>query len=485
MGRNYTLSGIEPADVWNYFYQISQIPRKSGNREPITSYLMDFCKEHAIKAYRDDAYNVIAQVPATPGYEHAPSVILHSHVDMVCIKDEGVEHDFSKDPIHAYAENGIITAEGTTLGGDDGIGMAFMLACMADPEAEHPALECVFTADEETDMDGGRRLDYTQLKSRYYINIDGMGVAVGSAGEIDARLLLPRGHTPVKEHSVVHKVSVGGLKGGHSGAEALLERANAITLLNRVLLELTKHGDIQILSLQGGRAGGCMATAIPTSASAVIAVPESCLDGARDAVAACTAMLKKEYARRDPDISIAMVPCDSRLDALCDRDTVKVLDLLTLLPDGPRSTHQDFAQTLGSTSNVGVLESRDDVVELAVTIRSTDTKRFYLYEQVCRLAGILGVDVELLCDFPAWEYSVNDRWMDMIRRLYPGYPPFLLGGTGEIGYFTEHIPGLNAVSLTPSAYNCHSTGEYLDIQECAYFYNNLKTLLKQMKELEE
>ena len=120
-----------------------------------------------------------------------------------------------------------------------------------------------------------------------------------------------------------------------------------------------------------------------------------------------------------------------------------------------------------------------------MTIRSTDTKRFYLYEQVCRLAGILGVDVELLCDFPTWEYSVNDRWMDMIRRLYPGYPPFLLGGTGEIGYFTEHIPGLNAVSLTPSAYNCHSTGEYLDIQECAYFYNNLKTLLKQMKELEE
>lgn len=136
------------------------------------------------------------RVPATPGYENASPVILHSHSDMVCIKDEGVDHDFAKDPIRVYAEGDVVTAEGTTLGGDDGIGVAFMMAYMTDKQAKHPALECVFTADEETTMNGGIHLDYSQFKAKYYVNLDGFGFAVGSAGEIDARVLMPRGHEP-------------------------------------------------------------------------------------------------------------------------------------------------------------------------------------------------------------------------------------------------------------------------------------------------
>lgn len=199
MARNYHLTGLEPASVWKNFYAISQIPRETGNPEGITSYLLDFCKAHGIEAYRDEAYNVIAPgARPTPGYENASPVILHSHSDMVCIKDEGVDHDFAKDPIRVYAEGDVVTAEGTTLGGDDGIGVAFMMAYMTDKQAKHPALECVFTADEETTMNGGIHLDYSQFKAKYYVNLDGFGFAVGSAGEIDARVLMPRGHEPVR-----------------------------------------------------------------------------------------------------------------------------------------------------------------------------------------------------------------------------------------------------------------------------------------------
>lgn len=481
MARNYHLTGLEPASVWENFYAISQIPRETGNPEGITSYLLDFCKAHGIEAYRDEAYNVIARVPATPGYEDASPVILHSHSDMVCIKDEGVDHDFAKDPIRVYAEGDVVTAEGTTLGGDDGIGVAFMMAYMTDKQAKHPALECVFTADEETTMNGGIHLDYSQFKAKYYVNLDGFGFAVGSAGEIDARVLMPRGHEPVRPGWQALCLKIEGLHGGHSGNQSLLERANAIILLDRLLLDLEEQSTFQLITAKGGREGGCMATAIAATASAIIAVPDT--KAAETVLATSAEKLKKEYSVREPNMSIAVSPCEVETDAMTDGDREMLLDLMTLLPDGLRSTHQTFEHTLGSTSNVGVLETRQDEVELAVTIRSTDTKRFYNYQQLKRLCARLGVKTELICELPEWEYSVSDEWMEMLRKMYPEYPPYYLGGTGEIGFFTTRIPGLNAVSLTPNVFNCHSTQEYLSIRECRYFYDKMVELLEKMKDM--
>lgn len=311
MARNYHLTGLESASVWENFYAISQIPRETGNPEGITSYLLDFCKAHGIEAYRDEAYNVIARVPATPGYENASPVILHSHSDMVCIKDEGVDHDFAKAPIRVYAEGDVVTAEGTTLGGDDGIGVAFMMAYMTDKQAKHPALECVFTADEETTMNGGIHLDYSQFKAKYYVNLDGFGFAVGSAGEIDARVLMPRGHEPVRPGWQALCLKIEGLHGGHSGNQALLERANAIILLDRLLLDLEEQSTFQLITAKGGREGGCMATAIAATASAIIAVPDT--KAAETVLAASTEKLKKEYSVREPNMSIAALhPPDLR-----------------------------------------------------------------------------------------------------------------------------------------------------------------------------
>ena len=434
-----------------------------------------------IEAYRDEAYNVIARVPATPGYENASPVILHSHSDMVCIKDEGADHDFAKDPIRVYAEGDVVTAEGTTLGGDDGIGVAFMMAYMTDKQTKHPALECVFTADEETTMNGGIHLDYSQFKAKYYVNLDGFGFAVGSAGEIDARVLMPRGHEPVRPGWQALCLKIEGLHGGHSGNQALLERANAIILLDRLLLDLEEQSTFQLITAKGGREGGCMATAIAATASAIIAVPDT--KAAETVLATSAEKLKKEYSVREPNMSIAVSPCEVETDAMTDGDREMLLDLMTLLPDGLRSTHQTFEHTLGSTSNVGVLETRQDEVELAVTIRSTDTKRFYNYQQLKRLCARLGVKTELICELPEWEYSVSDEWMEMLRKMYPEYPPYYLGGTGEIGFFTTRIPGLNAVSLTPNAFNCHSTQEYLSIRECRYFYDKMVELLEKMKDM--
>ena len=206
-------------------------------------------------------------------------------------------------------------------------------------------------------------------------------------------------------------------------------------------------------------------------------------DGEIDKLRASAEKLKKEYSVREPNMSIAVSPCEVETDAMTDGDREMLLDLMTLLPDGLRSTHQTFEHTLGSTSNVGVLETRQDEVELAVTIRSTDTKRFYNYQQLKRLCARLGVKTELICELPEWEYSVSDEWMEMLRKMYPEYPPYYLGGTGEIGFFTTRIPGLNAVSLTPNAFNCHSTQEYLSIRECRYFYDKMVELLEKMKDM--
>lgn len=483
MSKNYKLTGIEPSAVWKYFYEISQIPRESGNNEKVTRYLMDFCKEHKIEAVRDDAYNVIARVKAAPGYEQASAVLLQSHFDMVCIKDRDSKHDFSKDPIPLYAEGDIITADGTTLGADDGIGVAFMLALMADPNAPHPELECVFTADEETDMNGGVHLDYSQFRAKYYLNLDGFGFAVGSAGEMDVRIFVPHKRTDIKEGYKSLRISVGGLLGGHSGNQALDERANAIALLNRVLLAVGKISPFQMVDIKGGRAGGCMATAIAAAAEAVIAVPGEKFMEIQAEVEKMEVILRKEYDKRDPAITITLTPEKPGSDALDDEGTGKVIDLFTLLPDGLRSTNQHWEHTMGSTSNVGVVETREDVVEAAVTIRSTDTKRYYLLEQIYRLCDVLGLERELICDFPAWEYSMSDEWMEMIKELYSEYQPYILPGTGEIGFFVAKIPGLNAVSLTPSAHNCHSVNEYLSISECRYFWDRMLMLLKQMKNM--
>ena len=271
------------------------------------------------------------------------------------------------------------------------------------------------------------------------------------------------------------------LHGGHSGNQALLERANAIILLDRLLLDLEEQSTFQLITAKGGREGGCMATAIAATASAIIAVPDT--KAAETVLAASAEKLKKEYSVREPNMSIAVSPCEVETDAMTDGDREMLLDLMTLLPDGLRSTHQTFEHTLGSTSNVGVLETRQDEVELAVTIRSTDTKRFYNYQQLKRLCARLGVKTELICELPEWEYSVSDEWMEMLRKMYPEYPPYYLGGTGEIGFFTTRIPGLNAVSLTPNAFNCHSTQEYLSIRECRYFYDKMVELLEKMKDM--
>ena len=431
----------------------------------------------------DNAYNIIARVKATPGYEKASTVLLQSHYDMVCIKDPDSTHDFEKDPIPLYAEEDIITAEGTTLGADDGIGVAFMLALMADSTAEHPALECVFTADEETDMNGGISLDYSQFKAKYYLNVDGFGFAVGSAGEIDVRMYVPRSEHNIKTGYQIYKIAVSGLLGGHGGNQALDERANAITLLNRVLLEVEKVTEYQLIDIKGGRPGGSMATAIATNAEALIAIPAEKYTDVENEVTIMEEIIKKEYDKRDPNIVIAVTEENERKTAVDNSSAKKIIDLLTLLPDGLRSTNQHWEHTMGSTANVGVVETRDDVIEVAVTLRSTDTKRYYLLNQVYRLCRLLEIETELICDLPAWEYSISDEWMEMIQKLYPEYKPYILPGTGEIGFFATKIKGLNAVSLTPSAYNCHSTNEYLSIKECQYFWNKMLELLKQMKNM--
>ncbi len=456
---------VKADKVFEYFKAICEIPHGSGNTEQIEKYCLDFAAKHNLKAVQDAGRNVIIYADGTKGYENCEPVILQGHFDMVCEKTTACQKDMSKDKIDLIIENGWITADGTTLGGDDGISLAYIFALLDSDEIPHPPIEALLTRDEETGMDGAKGLEPQLLKGKKVINIDSeeegiLTVSCAGGARANTRLKLNQIDTP---YTSAYKITIDGLKGGHSGVDIDKHRTNGVKLLGRLLTRLDSAYDMCIAEVNGG---GKM-NVIPKTASAVL-----CLSNGQDlctAVKEFEAAVKAELSRTEPDLKIDITPCEVPEKCFDKADTARLAFMLFNILDGIIEMSPDIASLVQTSVNLGVLETEGDTVKTEHLARSNATSGLdAVAEQLTAFVSYIGGEITVVNDYPAWEYRENSPLRDTMTRvfeeLYGRKPVIAAIHAGlECGIFAEKIADADMVSFGPDIENVHTPNERMNI----------------------
>lgn len=489
------LSDLQPGKVFEFFEEICSIPHPSYQEERISNYLVEFARTRGLEHYQDDLGNVIIIKEAAPGYEEAEPLILQGHMDMVCEKEPGCDIDFATDGLRLKVEGDYISAEGTTLGGDDGIAIAYALAILDSDDIPHPRLEVICTVSEEVGMEGAAHLDVTPLRGRRLLNLDSEeeGYFLTScAGGCRADCVLPVSREGAEGARIC--VSVQGLLGGHSGCEIHRGRGNANVLLGRTLLELSRKYPFRLISMKGGSKDN----AIPREAEAELvtsADPEAVLER----IAEIGNSIAREFAGADPDIRIggalasaqsaggeAQLSADSGsglIQALTDADTVRALTLLTALPGGVQRMSDDIPGLVETSLNLGILRLEGDTMSLHYAVRSSvGTAKEYLLLQMENLTCQLGGSVSYSGNYPAWEYRRDSKLRsDMVRiftEMYGREPKIEAIHAGlECGILSGKLPDLDCVSIGPDMEAVHTAQERLSISSVARVWEFLLAVL--------
>lgn len=460
------LEGLEPGEVFHFFEEITQIPRPSYKEEQISNYLVRFAEERKLEHYQDKLGNVIMIGEATPGYEKVEPIILQGHMDMVCEKESDCGIDFENDPLTLRIEGDTITAEGTTLGGDDGIAIAYALAILDSDSIPHPRLEFVCTVSEEVGMEGAKGIDVSMLKGKKLLNLDSEEegqMLVSCAGGCRADCILPVEREEVTGCEVM--IHVTGLRGGHSGAEIHKGRANANLLMGRILLELSEDYPYKIHSI----AGGSKDNAIPRECEAVL-IAEKNAKGMAAEIRGIAERIQKEFLVSDPDIQVSVsVGEEITKKALTGETGKKAVTLINLIPNGIQRMSDDIKGLVETSLNLGVLSLETERLSLRYAVRSSvgTAKEFLLRKMEC-LTSALGGTVERAGDYPAWEYRKDSKLRDDMIRIYRemyGKEPQVeaIHAGVECGILAGKIEGLDAVSIGPDMSGVHTTEEKLSI----------------------
>ena len=475
------LENLDPKPVFYYFEELCRIPHGSRNTKAVSDFCVRFARERGLWCRQDGANNVVIKAPAAPGYEASAPVILQGHLDMVAEKDPDSSFDFTKDALRLRAEGDWLGADGTTLGGDDGIAAAMMLALLADPAIPHPALECVFTTDEEIGMLGAMALDASCLEGRRMLNLDSEdeGIfTVSCAGGAGANVSLPLTSAPAGGEAFA--LTVSGLAGGHSGEEINKGRANASVLMGRVLRALAAKGPFRLVSC----AGGSKDNAITPLAKAVVSAPEAAVQ------AVCReteAVFRHEYAAADPGIRVSCAPAGAAAAALDPASTRRVCDFLTLCPCGVYAMSREIPGLVQTSCNLGILQADAAGLRAVVSVRSSvATQKAMLLDKLAALAALLGGGVEVAGDYPAWEYRrdspVRELVVESYRELFGREPEIKAIHAGlECGLFSGKLPGLDCVSFGPDMRDIHTSRERLSIPSTRRVWQLLLETLKRMK----
>lgn len=479
---------LQDAAFYDYFKRICSVPRQSGSEKAISDYLVAFAQERGLVCRRDDFFNVVMQKPAPKGCEHSEPVFLQAHTDMVCEKTPDSAHDFAKDGIEIIQDGDIIRAHGTSLGADNGIGMAMLLQILADDFA-HPPITALFTSDEERGLVGVKNLDLSLYDGKVLINLDSEeeGVFFAScAGGVRCAFRLPAKKTAYKKHTGLCelRIAVHGLKGGHSGLEIDKEHANAIVLLERILRHILKSHEFFLLDISGGN----KENSIPAAAHAVIGFDAALENAVVELAAQKTREIKAEYAASDPGIQIDTAPSGAVYDTCIPRAAVEpVLALLTLLPNGliKKDLLHDTPLT---SSNMGVLRLQDESILVSAMIRSNiDSAKHHTAERFAELARLLGASLELINDYPAWEYNPHSKTREIFAAVFEsefGHKPNIksIHGGLECAYFAQKRAGLDMISLGCDLYDVHSVNEHFSLSSAVRTYKFLKAALERMAE---
>lgn len=460
----------------SFFEEIAAIPHGSGNCSAIASYLVEFAKARSLEYRRDASDNVIIKKPATKGYESRPTVIIQGHTDMVAEKLPELSMDMAKEGLTLYRDGDFLRAKGTTLGGDDGIAVAYALALLDSDEIPHPAIECLFTSDEEIGLIGASATDPEWLDGRVMINIDSdeEGVfTVGCAGGVRVDMAIPTESAPTADPT--YTLTVTGLAGGHSGIEIDKGRANANKLAAELLSAL---GDIRLVSLTGGN----MDNAIPRETVAVFTVAKPELDAfaaARDAITA-------EWSKNEPAISVSLESASAKSIALTEESTKNVLDMINEIPSGVVRMSSDIEGLVETSQNLGVARISESGATLTVSVRSSrDECKEEQVEGLRNISVRHGAELSTRGSYPGWAYRrdslLRDTCVRVYRETYGKEPEVITIHAGlECGIFAGKLEGLDCISLGPDNFDIHTTEEHLSLSSSARVWEFLKNVLKEI-----
>ena len=484
MNRN--LTALQPTLVWKHFAEIVRIPRPSSHEEQIRRYVLDTAHNLGLEATEDAAHNIHVRKAATPGMENRKGVILQAHLDMVPQKNNDKEFDFTKDPIDAYVDGEWVTADGTTLGADNGIGVAAILAVLEDDTLVHGPLEALFTATEETGMDGAFGLQPGVLQGEILLNLDSETegeLYVGCAGGLDANIRFDYGEVPAPAAGyTAARITVKGLKGGHSGIQIICQRANA----NKVLFRFLNAAPCEVLLASVD--GGGLRNAIPREAGAVVLVPTAAYGAFSEALAAYEATVRAEYAGIEDSVSIRLEPCERPAGMLPRETSAALIRAVVACPDGVQRMSTAMPGLVQTSTNLARVVSDGRKVTLQCLLRSSvGSEKQALGEAIAALFALAGADTELTGAYDGWNPNMESPILKAMtasyERLFGRKPAVTAIHAGlECGIIGSNYPGLDMISFGPTICYPHSPDEKVEIASVTKFYEFLTDTLRTVPE---
>ena len=479
------IRNLEPKALWNNFYSLTQIPRLSGKKEKIGQFLVEFGKSLGLETLQDEIGNVLVRKPATPGMEDRQAVVLQSHMDMVPQKNSNVDHDFEKDPIDAFVDGEWVRANSTTLGADNGIGVAAAMSILQSTDIPHPAVEMFITVEEETGMFGAFGLQPDFLKGDILINMDSEDegeLYVGCAGGLDANITFRYSEVEVPEGDVAYKLSLTGLKGGHSGVDINLQRANANKLMFRFLKTAVAELEARLCCIEGGN----LRNAIPREAFSVITVPKGNEDDLLNAVAEFEALFTDEFSGVEEGISFKAEPTDRIKGLMPEEIQDDLINAITACPNGVYRFIPEVPEVVETSNNVAIVKSDGEKVEVKCLIRSSvESRKEELASMIESAFSLAGAKVEFSGAYPGWKPNLDSpilkKMINVYETNYGKTPKIMIIHAGlECGILGTHYPQMDMISFGPTIRFPHSPDEKVNIETVQKFWDYLQKTLAEI-----
>jgi dipeptidase D len=472
------IRNLEPKLLWKYFYEITQTPRPSKKEQKMIEYMKKFGKDNGIETIVDEAGNVILRKPATKGMENRKGIIMQGHLDMVPQKNSDKVFDFEKDPVEAYAEGGWVKAKGTTLGADNGIGVAAAMAALVDPKVVHGPLEALFTIDEETGMTGANELKAGVLKGEILINMDSEDegeLYVGCAGGIDVGAKRKYGLEAAPAGMAAYKISLKGLRGGHSGLDIVLGRGNANKLMFRFLQQAEHDFGVRIAS----HSGGDLRNAIPRESFATLVVPEIKKGEFEKFVKGYEAIYRSEFKETEPDLKFTAEKCPVPAKVMNTGDQFRIIRSLFICPNGVQRMSQSMPGMVETSNNLAIVNISDGNFEAyCLTRSSVESAKLATAWKIAAVFQLIDAKVELDGSYPGWNPDMSSAILKAMQntysKLYGNVPVIKAVHAGlECGIIMGQYPNLDSISFGPTIRHPHSPDEKVEIASVEKFYNFL------------
>jgi len=481
-------SGLRPERVFYYFEQISSIPRGSGNEKAISDYCVFVAKELGLYYYQDEGNNVVIRKSASIGCEKAEGIIIQGHLDMVCEKNKDVLHDFIKDPIKLIVDKGYLKADGTTLGGDDGIAIAMGLALIEDNEIKHPQIELLFTTDEEVGMKGAKNFASGVLSGTRLINLDSEdeGIFVVSCcGGAKASISIPIVREEVPDGFVPIAIRIRGLLGGHSGSDIHLQRANANKLMGRILRQIGKTFFYRLKSINGG----LMDNAITRECDAVIYFPAEDIDELTDLCNQFEDIFLNEYASSEKSVKVLVERVEDNQEKVFDFETTnKIMYALNIIPYGVIRISLEIDGLVETSSNIGIVRTTDSMVEFISAVRSSiATQKYKVLEELQMITELVGGTLTIKGEYPGWEFKKDSRLRDICvesyKEMFGSEPKVQSIHAGlECGLLASKYPSLDMISMGPEMHDVHTPGEKMSIASVEKMWNYIRFVIEKLSD---